>query len=413
MLGRQRIIPRADARTIVRGLREIGEEIAAGRFRWRDELEDIHTNIEARLAAKIGAAAGRLHTARSRNDQIATSFRLYTKNACDRVAGSLRALQRAILTLAETNRRAVMPGYTHLQRAQPVLLAHHLLAYLEMLERDADRFHQARCRADELPLGSGALAGVPYPIDRDGVARELGFARITQNSIDAVSDRDFAVDFIGAAALCMTHLSRLAEEIVLWSSAEFGFLILPDAFATGSSIMPQKRNPDVAELARGRTGRVYGELQSILTTLKALPLAYNRDLQEDKRGLFAAEETLLATLDVFAAMMPELRFDAKRARTAATANYALATDLADELVRQGLPFREAHQIVGRLVQYAEERGKTFAQITDAEYRRFSPLFPKGISKLGVMSSLRARDAVGGTAPRRVAGALRRWRGRLS
>ena len=412
MLGRQRIIPRADSTAIVRGLREIEREMEAGRFRWREELEDIHTNVEARLAQKIGAAAGRLHTARSRNDQVATDLRLYTKGACDRTIDAIRALQRALLTLAEANRRVVMPGYTHLQRAQPVLLAHHLLAYLEMLERDIERFGQARDRADVLPLGSGALAGVPYPIDREAVARELGFARISENSIDAVADRDFVVDFIGAAALCVTHLSRLAEEIVLWSSAEFGYLRLPDAFATGSSIMPQKRNPDVAELARARTGRVYGHLASILTMLKALPLAYNRDLQEDKRALFESEDTLIETLNVFAALVPELQFDARRARRAATSNYALATDLADGLVRKGLPFRKAHEAVGRLVQYAEEKGKTFAQLTAAEYRRFSPLFAEDASKLDLASALRARNAPGGTAPRRVAAALRKWRRRL-
>ncbi|MCH8994925.1 MAG: argininosuccinate lyase [Chloroflexi bacterium] len=411
MLGRQRIIPRADASAIVRGLREIGHELERGRFPWRDELEDIHSNVEARLAQKIGAAAGRLHTARSRNDQVATDLRLYAKAACDRATVAIGALQRALLSLAEANRRVVMPGYTHLQRAQPVLLAHHLLAYLEMLARDAERFGQARGRADALPLGSGALAGVPYPIDREGVARELGFARLCENSIDAVSDRDFAVDFVAAASLCMTHLSRLAEEIVLWSSAEFGLLRLPEAFATGSSIMPQKRNPDVPELVRARTGRVHGQLVSILTMLKALPLAYNRDLQEDKRAFFEAEDTLLEALAVFAEMIPELQFDADRARQAATANYALATDLADFLVRKGLPFRRAHEIVGRVVRYAEERGKSFSQLTAAEYRRFSPLFAD-MPKLDLTSALQARNAPGGTAPRRVAAALRKWRRRL-
>ncbi len=413
MLGRQRIIPRADANAIVRGLREIGREMEEGRFPWRDELEDVHTNVEARLAEKIGEAAGRLHTARSRNDQIATDLRLYAKDACGRAIEAIRALQRALLALAEANRRLAMPGYTHLQRAQPVLLAHHLLAYLEMLERDTERFGEARRRADALPLGTGALAGVAHPIDREGVARELGFARLCENSMDAVSDRDFVVDFIGAAAICMTHLSRLAEEIVLWSSAEFGFLRLPDAFATGSSIMPQKRNPDVAELARARTGRVHGQLVSILTMLKGLPLAYNRDLQEDKRAFFEAEDTLLETLAIFAAMLPELRFDAARARRAATENYALATDLADYLVRQGLPFRQAHDVVGRLIQYAEEQGKPFSRLTSAEFKRFSPLFPEDASKLDLASALQARSAPGGTAPRQVAAAIRRWRRRLA
>ncbi|MCI0855927.1 MAG: argininosuccinate lyase, partial [Chloroflexi bacterium] len=284
MLGRVRIIPRGEANALVRGLREIGREIEQGKFPWRDDLEDIHTNIEARLSRKLGAVGGKLHTARSRNDQVATDLRLYAMAACDRAMAAATSFQRALLEVAEANRHIVMPGYTHLQRAQPVLLAHHLLAYVEMLARDVQRFAHARDEADALPLGSGALAGVPYPIDRAGVARELGFSRLCENSLDAVSDRDFAVSFIAAASLCMTHVSRLAEEIVLWSSAEFGFLKLPDAFSTGSSIMPQKRNPDVAELARGRTGQVYGALQSLLTTLKGLPLAYNRDLQEDKRA---------------------------------------------------------------------------------------------------------------------------------
>jgi argininosuccinate lyase len=413
MLGRQRIIPRADANAIARGLQEIAREIERGAFPWRDELEDVHTNVEARLRERIGEAAGRLHTARSRNDQVATDLRLYTKAACDRLVAAIRGLQRVLVDLADANRRIVMPGYTHLQRAQPVLLAHHLLAYVEMLERDAERFAGARRGADVLVLGSGALAGVPYPIDRESLARELGFARISDNSIDAVADRDFAVDFVAAAALCMTHLSRLAEEIVLWSSAEFGFLTLPDAFATGSSIMPQKRNPDVAELARARAGRVYGALLSLLTVLKALPLAYDRDLQEDKRALFEAEDTLLETLRVFAAMVPQLTFDAARMRRAASADYALATDLADHLVRKGLPFRDAHDAVGRLVQYAEERGRSFSQLTPAEYRRFSPLFGRDAPKLGLAASLQARDVPGGTAPRRVAAAIRRWQRKLS
>jgi argininosuccinate lyase len=412
MLGRQRIIPRNDATAIARGLDQIAREIEAGRFPWRDELEDVHSNIEARLTQIVGEAGGRLHTARSRNDQVATDLRLYAMGACDRAMDAARAFQRALVGLAEANRRTVMPGYTHLQRAQPVLLAHHLLAYVEMLERDVERLRQARAGADELPLGSGALAGVPYPIDRAFLARELGFARVSANSIDAVSDRDFVLEFISAAATCMTHLSRLAEEIVLWSSAEFGFLTLPDAFATGSSIMPQKRNPDVAELARARAGRVFGLLMGTLTMLKALPLAYNRDLQEDKRAFFEAEDTLIDTLQVFAAMIPELRFDAARARRAAGADYALATDLADMLVRRGLPFRAAHGAVGKLVRYAEEKGKTFGQLTLEEFRRFSPLFPDEAPAISVAASLRSRDVPGGTAPRRVSAAIRRWKRRL-
>jgi argininosuccinate lyase len=412
MLGRQRIIKRAEANTIIRGLREIGREIAGDKFRWRDELEDIHTNVEARLVQKIGAVGGKLHTARSRNDQVATDLRLYAMAACDRAMKAAKQFQIALLDVAEANRRVVMPGYTHLQRAQPVLLAHHMLAYVEMIDRDVQRFANAGDEADALPLGSGALAGVPYPIDREGVAKELGFSRLCENSLDAVSDRDFAVDFVAAAALCMTHISRLAEEIVLWSSAEFSFLKLPDAFSTGSSIMPQKRNPDVAELARGRAAQVQGLLQSLLATLKGLPLAYNRDLQEDKRAFFEAEDTLLETLTVFAAMIPEFTFDEERGRAASSANYALATDYADLLVRKGLPFRQAHEVIGKLVRYAEQEGKPFSELTSQEFQRFSKLFPDDAPELTVDDALRARSARGGTAPRQVAAQLRKWRRQL-
>jgi argininosuccinate lyase len=412
MLARQGIIPQDDAEAIVRGLEEIRSEIEEGRFAWRRELEDVHMNIEARLAEKVGEAAGRLHTARSRNDQVVTDLRLYAKEAVARTLAALRRLQCALLDLAEANRDVVIPGYTHLQRAQPLLLAHHLLAYFEMLHRDAARFADCLVRTDVLPLGSGALAGVPYPIDRAAVARELGFARVSENSVDAVSDRDFAVEFLAAAATCMMHLSRLAEEIVLWSSAEFGFLILPDAFATGSSIMPQKKNPDVAELARARVGRVYGHLLSVLTMLKGQPLAYNRDLQEDKQAFFEAEDTLLSTLEVFARMLPALRVDGERAMAAATAGHALATDLADYLVRKGVPFRQAHAAVGKLVRYAEGQGKAFSELSLAEYRRFSNRFEADVLKLDVRAALAARDVPGGTAPRRVRAALRRARRRL-
>lgn len=413
MLGRQRIIPKKDADAIVRGLAEILEEYARGEFRMRPELEDVHMNVEARLAEKIGAAAGRLHTARSRNDQVATDTRMYVKDACGRAAAALLALQTALLDLAEANKRAVMPGYTHLQRAQPVLFAHHLLAYVEMFARDHTRFIVARTMADESPLGSGALAGVPYPVDREAVAEALGFAGITANSIDAVADRDFIVDFISAAALTMAHVSRLAEEIVLWSSAEFGFIRLPDAFATGSSIMPQKKNPDVAELARGRTGRVTGDLVAALTMLKGLPLAYNRDLQEDKPALFDAEDTLLSTLEVLAAMLPRIEVDAQRAKRAAAANYSLATDLADYLVRKGLPFREAHEAVGRIVRHAELSGLPLSRVPLDVLREHSPLFGADALAIDIASSLKSRDVPGGTAPRRVAAALRAARKRIA
>jgi argininosuccinate lyase len=413
MLGKQGIIPAEDADLIVRGLEEIREEIDDNRFDWREDLEDIHLNIESRLREKIGDAGARLHTARSRNDQVATDVRLFVMEACDDVIEGIRDVQRALLELATANEDVVMPGYTHMQRAQPVLFAHHLLAYFGMLDRDSGRFENARHCADELPLGSGALAGVPYDIDREFVARELGFSRVSRNSIDAVSDRDFAVDFHAAAATTMMHISRLAEEIVLWSSEEFGFVRLPADFATGSSIMPQKRNPDIAELARGRTGRAYGNLMSILTTLKGLPLAYNRDLQEDKQPLFETTDVLTSTLEVFAAMLPRLQIDADRAEMAASgAGYLLATDVADYLVRKGVPFRDAHSVVAELVRHAESQKKPLSALTLEDYRRFSPEFQEDILALDVQTSIEARDVVGGTAPSRVKAALAEAKQRL-
>lgn len=412
MLAKQRIIEGDDAESIIRGLEAIRDEIDRNTFPFREELEDIHLNIEVRLRELIGEAAGRLHTARSRNDQVATDIRLYVMEECDEAGAAIRSLQAAILDLAEVNRDVVMPGYTHLQRAQPVLFAHHLLAYFEMMDRDAGRLLDCRSRADELPLGSGALAGVPYPLDREFVASELGFSQVSRNSIDAVADRDFVVEFQAAAAITIMHLSRLAEEIILWSSDEFGFVRLPDDFATGSSIMPQKRNPDIAELARGRTGRVYGNLVAILATLKGLPLAYNRDLQEDKQPLFDTVDTLLATLNVFTAMLPALTFDAVRMQVAASAGYTLATDLADYLVRKGVPFREAHQSVADLVRYAESQRDQLNAIALEDYRRFSPLFDEDVLRIDVHSSLEARDLPGGTAPARVSEALKQARERL-
>ena len=412
MLGQQRIIPKKDAVAIVRGLAEILDEYERGEFELRSDLEDVHMNVEVRLAEKIGPVAGRLHTARSRNDQVATDFRMYAKDAGSRTCAALVALQAALLDLAEANKTAIVPGYTHLQRAQPVLLAHHLLAYVEMFARDYSRFAVAHLLADEMPLGSGALAGVPYPVDREAVAEELDFSGVTANSIDAVSDRDFVVDYVSAAALTMVHLSRLAEEIVLWSSAEFAFIRLPDAFATGSSIMPQKKNADVAELARGRTGRVIGGLVAMLTALKGLPLSYNRDLQEDKPALFDAEDTLMATMRVMTAMLPAIEVDTKRTRAAAIANYSLATDLADYLVRKGLPFREAHEAVGGLVRHAESEQVELNMLSLEEMRRFSPLFGEDARRIDVMQSLRSRNVPGGTAPRQVNAALRRARKRI-
>ena len=390
MLAKQGIIEDADRDAIVEGLRAIEAEIEAGRFEFREDREDIHLNIEAALAERIGEPARRLHTARSRNDQVATDLRMFVRAACDEAAARLRALRGALIDLAEREAETVVPGYTHLQRAQPVLLAHHLLAYEEMFARDAERLRQARRRVNVLPLGSGALAGVGYPIDREFVARELGFEAVSANSLDAVSDRDFVVDFHAAAALAMTHLSRLSEEIVLWASAEFGLVRLDDAFSTGSSIMPQKRNPDVAELARGKSARVIGNLVQALTLLKGQPLAYNRDLQEDKESLFDTVDTLLASLAVAAAMLPSLRFDAERGRAAAVENFALATDLADQLVRNGVPFREAHAVIGALVARCEQEGRTFEDLSAGRV----PRGPSGLRR----RATRARPRGGAGRP---------------
>jgi len=405
MLAKQGIISGEEAVIISQGLESIREEIAQGKFEFKSELEDIHMAIEARLMEKVGEVGGKLHTARSRNDQVALDLRLFAKEAISETLVRLRELQSALVSLAEANTRVVMPGYTHLQPAQPVLLAHHLLAYFEMLQRDIDRFNECLKHTDVMPLGSGALAGVAYDIDREFLARELGFSEISQNSIDAVSDRDFVVEYEAAASLSMMHLSRLAEEIILWSSAEFNFIELDEAYATGSSIMPQKKNPDVAELVRGKTGRVYGRLMALLTTMKALPLAYNRDLQEDKEGFFDTVDTLLSTLEVFTGMVASLRVNAENAEQAVKQGYLLATDLADYLVKKGEAFRTAHDVVARLVSYAMKKGKSFGELSLAEYKDFSPLFDDDVYSITVETSLAARDVTGGTAPKQVAKAL--------
>ena len=405
MLAKQGIITEDEARAILRGLERILQEIEEGCFPFKEELEDIHMNIEARLREKIGEVAGRLHTARSRNDQIALDMRLYVKDAVRNAVSALKRYQKALVDLAEANFDVPMPGYTHLQRAQPVLFPHYLLAYFQMAQRDIARFRDCLTRADVMPLGSGALAGVPYPIDRQYVAEELGFGKISQNSIDAVSDRDFVAEYEGAAALAMMHLSRLAEELIIWSSGEFDYVEMDDAYATGSSIMPQKKNPAVAELARAKTGRVYGHLMAMLTILKALPLAYNKDLQEDKEGLFDTVDTLVSSLDVFTGMISALKLHPDRMARAAEENYALATDIADYLVKKGLPFREAHKAVGQVVRYAAEQGKSFRQLSLEEYQQFSPYFGDDMYAIDVVSSLAARDVPGGTAPERVREAL--------
>ena len=412
MLARQGIMESAEAEDIVEGLEAIRGEIEDGTFPWRPELEDIHMNIERRLFDKIGETAGRLHTARSRNDQVALDVRMFTKELISEVDEAIRDVQRSLLGLAESNAGVIMPGYTHLQRAQPVLFAHHMLAYFEMLDRDLERFRQAYARADVMPLGSGALAGVTYPVDRRYVADQLEFSKISSNSMDAVADRDFLLDFESAAAICMMHLSRMSEELVLWSSEEFGFIRLSDEYTTGSSIMPQKRNPDFAELARGKSGRVFGHLIGLLTTLKGLPLTYNRDMQEDKEGFFDAGDTLLSTLRVFADMLPAMRVNSGRTLEAAQGGYVLATDIADYLVEKGMPFRDAHGVVARLSADAAEGGKRFDELTLEEYRHHSDLFDEDVYAITVESSIAARDVPGGTAPAQVLAALSAAKKRL-
>lgn len=409
MLAKQEIITEGEAEAIIKGLNSIRKEIERGRFQFRIELEDIHMNIEARLFEKIGDVAGKLHTARSRNDQMALDLRLFVKEEILKTIDKIKALQAALVELAGANKDVIMPGYTHLQQAQPVLLAHHLLAYFEMFQRDKERLHDCLGRTDVLPLGSGALAGVPYPVDREFVARELGLSKVSTNSLDAVSDRDFIIEYEGAAAITMMHLSRLAEELILWSSSEFSFIEIDEAFTTGSSIMPQKKNPDVAELARGKTGRVYGHLMGILTIMKSLPLAYNRDMQEDKEGLFDTVDTLQSSLRVFAGMLRAIKVNTGRISQAMKTDYLLATDLADYLVKKGMPFRKAHGVIARLSEYAMSKDKTFRELGRKEYRDFSPLFGGDVYDITLESSVAARDVIGGTSPQQVGKALRRAR----
>ena len=376
MLAAQGVIASADAEAILQGLDQVESEIESGGFEINHELEDIHTHVEARLSQIIGPdIAGRLHTARSRNDQVALDTRMFVRDAIVQSVGAVRGLQASLVELAERNIDVYLPGYTHLQRAQPVLLAHHLLAYLEMLDRDAERFVDSFARADIMPLGSAALAGAAYPLDRQAVADELGFESVSRNSMDAVSSRDYIAEFLSNAAICMVNISRLCEDVILWSSAEFGVLQFGDAFTTGSSIMPQKRNPDIAELARGRSGKVIGHLTALLTTLKGLPLAYNRDLQEDKSGLFDATETLIGTLHVLARALLTARVDAERARSMVDRDpVILATDYADYITRRGVPFREAHGVVGRLVKLCEQRGCALSDLTLEDLQGEHPAF---------------------------------------
>lgn len=399
---------------IRRGLDAIGREIRSGKFKWREELEDVHMNIEAALTKKIGAAGAKLHTARSRNDQVATDLRLWMRDETKVLVGAVCSLQKALIGLAARGGDAVMPGYTHLQRAQPVLAAHHLLAYVEMLDRDAGRLADAAARADVLPLGSGALAGSTIALDRAFIARQLGFSSVSQNSMDAVADRDFACEFLSACAITGMHLSRLCEDTILWASSEFGFLKLSDAHTTGSSLMPQKKNPDIAELARGKTGRLYGNLVSLLTTLKGLPLSYNRDLQEDKEPVFDSADSLGASLEILAEMFASAEWDKKRMGAAAADALLVATDWADYLVRKKLPFREAHEVVGKLVALTNKRGVTLRDLSLQDLKSACQLFGSDALRcLDASRSLSARTAEGAPSPKRVAARLAFWRKRLA
>jgi argininosuccinate lyase len=398
-LAKAGLLSAAERDAIVRGLAAVRDELAAGTFPYRAELEDIHTNVERRLQELIGDVGGKLHTGRSRNDQIAVDERLYLREVIARIRAGLRRVQEALVARAAETIEAPLPGYTHLQRAQPIVLGHHLLAYVFMLQRDRERFGDCGARASTLPLGAAALAGTAFPIDLEALAKDLGFAAVSPNSLDSVSDRDTVLEFLSAGAITGMHLSRLAADLTLWATAEFGFVEFSDAFATGSSIMPQKKNPDVAELVRGKSGRLYGNLVAVLTTMKGLPLAYNSDMQEDKEPLFDSVDTLEAILSVVPPMLASLAFRTDRMRRAAGENFATATDLADYLVRKGMAFRQAHVVVGRIVRFCETEGKPLEGLSVVELRRFSSLFDDDAKDaVTVEASLRARAVTGGTAP---------------
>jgi len=413
MLARAGVLSAADLVAIERGLAQIRGEIERGEFDWKLDLEDVHLNIERRLTELAGDAGKRLHTGRSRNDQVATDLRLWLRGAIDAIVAAVAQLQRALVAQAGRHAATIMPGFTHLQVAQPVTFGHHLLAYVEMLERDRERLLDARRRVNRLPLGAAALAGTGFPIDREFVAQQLGFEALCENSLDAVSDRDFAIEFCAAAALAMTHLSRLAEELVLWMNPRFAFIRLPDRFTTGSSIMPQKKNPDVPELARGKSGRVAGHLMGLLMLMKAQPLAYNKDNQEDKEPLFDSVDTLNDTLRAFAELVPGIEVEAASMRRAAEEGYATATDLADHLVRSGLPFRDAHEAVASAVRLAQQRGCELAALPLAELQRIAPqITADALQSLTLDASVAARDHPGGTAPAQVRRQVALWMQRL-
>jgi argininosuccinate lyase len=414
MLGAQGIIGKQDVEAIERGLNEILQEIREGRFEWSLDLEDVHLNIEKRLTDMIGDAGKRLHTGRSRNDQVATDVRLWLRSVVDAAIFGIRQLQASLLDLAEAHADTIMPGFTHLQVAQPVTFGHHLLAYFEMLQRDAERLADARKRINKLPLGAAALAGTSYPIDREMVGRELGFEGVCENSLDAVSDRDFAIEFTAAAALVMTHLSRFSEELILWSSPRFGFIDIADRFCTGSSIMPQKKNPDVPELVRGKTGRVNGHLVSLLTLMKGQPLAYNKDNQEDKEPLLDTADTLLVTLEIYADMLRGIEVNKLAMRQAAAEGFATATDLADYLVKKGMPFRDAHEVVAQAVRHAADKGCDLADLPLAELQNFSVQISEDVYQvLTLEGSVASRNHIGGTAPEQVRAAIQRARKALT
>ena len=413
MLAEQGIISRQDLQDIQRGMAQIQSEIAAGQFEWLLDLEDVHLNIEKRLTELVGDAGKRLHTGRSRNDQVATDIRLYLRHAIDDISGLLRELRLALTDLAEQHADTILPGFTHMQVAQPVTFGHHMLAYVEMFGRDAERMADCRKRVNRLPLGAAALAGTTFPIDRERVAATLGFDDVCRNSLDAVSDRDFAIEFCAAAALVMTHVSRMSEELVIWMSPRVGFIDIADRFCTGSSIMPQKKNPDVPELARGKTGRVNGHLIALLTLMKGQPLAYNKDNQEDKEPLFDTVDTVTDTLRIFADMARGITVRPEAMRAAAFQGYATATDLADYLVKKGLPFRDAHEAVAHAVRACVDRGCDLADLSLDDLRRFSDLVSDDVFEvLTLEGSVAARDHVGGTAPRQVRAAIARVRAEL-
>ena len=406
MLGEQGIIPKADAEAIVAGLRGIEADIAAGKVQFELDAEDIHMNVEKLLIERIGDAGKRLHTGRSRNDQVALDCRMYVRDAAREAAGLMRELCETLLRIAGEHLHTIMPGYTHLQRAQPITLSHHMMAYFKMYTRDMHRMTEVYAHADVMPLGSGALAGTTYPLNRGRVAELLGFSAITQNSLDGVADRDFVCDYLYAASVCMMHLSRFCEELILWNSHEFRFVEMDDAYATGSSIMPQKKNPDVAELIRGKTGRVYGDLTGLLTTLKGLPLAYNKDMQEDKEALFDARDTLVKSLVVFGAMLSTCTFNTSNMERGAVGGFTNATDAADYLVKKGMPFRDAHAVIGRLVLHCVKENKAILDLSLEELRGFSELFDEDVFEACSMRAcVELRDVPGGPAPGRVQSAI--------